>query len=94
MNGLRLAPQGQGQYKNAPNPFNETFDEDEEVWPVNVNMLVKTTPVGDDNASERNQNLSWANKPKNKMDGGKRSRRTKRTKRRAYKRRNTSRSRR
>jgi hypothetical protein len=91
MNGLRIAPQGQGQYKNAV--LNETFQE-EEVWPVNVNRLVKTTPVGDNNAFEKDQNLSWANKPKNKMDGGVRSKRNKkRTVKRSHKKNTTRKNR-
>ena len=75
MEALRISPLGQGQYKNAG--LNETF-QDEEVWPVNVNKLVKNMPVGDTNSEEEYQNLSWANKPnprfanKVKKDGGSR----------------------
>ena len=65
MEGLRIAPQGQGQYKNAVQSLNDTFHE-EEVWPVNVNSLVKNIPVGDSNSEEEYQNLTWANKPKPK----------------------------
>jgi hypothetical protein len=63
---LRIAPHGQGSYK--PRPTNN-LEENEEVWPLNTNALLKSVQKG--NVS---RNLRWANKPssKVKMDGGRR----------------------
>lgn len=82
MNNLRIAPEGQGQYKNAVNPLNQTISEGEETWPVNLERVRKTTPMGNNNPESGWKDLSWANKPKPskaKMDGGRHSRRRKHT---------------
>jgi hypothetical protein len=92
MNNLRIAPEGQGQYKNAVNPLNQTISEDdEEAWPVNLERVRKTTPMGNNNPESGWKDLSWANKPKPskpKMDGGRlrRNRRTRANKKRVNRR--------
>jgi len=73
MEGLRIAPQGQGAYKG----LNETINESEEVWPVNTNKVFRTTPQGNNDPSEGRRNLSVFNRPKNKMDGGRRGSKSK-----------------
>ena len=70
MTTLRITPEGQGQYAK----LNETFDENEETWEVNTTTPNFKIPVGNTNSRERSQSLAWANRPKNKTDGGKRSR--------------------
>jgi len=64
MEGLRIAPEGEGPYKNAVRPVNVThIENDEEVWPVDLNEVMRTTPMGNLNPESGWKDLSWTDKP-------------------------------
>lgn len=69
MEGLRIAPIGQGAYKNAPRRKPTLTEENiENVWELDLNEIIESTKnnvrrYGPNTIKSRN--LSWANKPIN-----------------------------
>ena len=69
MEGLRIAPIGQGAYKNAPKRKPTLTEENvENVWSLNLDEIVESTKEnirthGPNTIKSRN--ISWANKPIN-----------------------------
>ena len=64
MEGLRIAPEGQGIYKNTVRPRNHTDTEyDEEAWPVDLEEVRRRTPMGNSDPEWGWKDLSWANRP-------------------------------
>ena len=64
MEELRIAPEGQGIYKNAVRPRNHTDTEyDEEAWPVDLEEVRRRTPMGRSDPEWGWKDLSWADQP-------------------------------
>ena len=64
MEELRIAPEGQGIYKNAVRPRNHTDTEyNEEAWPVDLEEVRRRTPMGYSDPEWGWKDLSWANRP-------------------------------
>lgn len=87
MEELRIAPEGQGPYKNAVRPRNHTDTEyDEEAWPVDLEEVRRRTPMGNSDPEWGWKDLSWANRPvanEPVADEPKRRRRTRANKKRS-----------
>ena len=62
MEQLRIAPEGQGPYKNAVRRYTDT-EYDEEAWPVDLEEVRRRTPMGRSDPEWGWKDLSWADQP-------------------------------